>query len=560
MVSRPAVTFDRDGSMRLPRFANPLARRLRLDRLTAAELPRMARNPSYRAPNAADVLDPARAQPPDPPPVSDAERRLLDAVLADPDADAPRLAYADWAERQGDVARANLIREQIRGGRGLTPINADQARRNVPSADLRSSASICGSTAFAAFGAKDLVVRRGFVEGMSVSGRAFISLGGELLRLTPLREVRLVAVQPYMGELAHCPHLAKLRRLDLFGNRIGAVGVRELAGSEFLGGLRELGLSANDPGSDGLARLVAAPWLGNLAAVALADNGVGPRELKVLAAAPFREIAALDLSRNPLGERGATGLARADFVSRLRRLALFRCDLGTVGARLLFIGRLGSLAVLDVSFNHLGPGGAVALAEDDSLTHLTALDLGFNDIESAGAEAIAAGAALGSLVSLNLAGNRITEPGAQALASSDVLGSVEELDLTANPLGDGGAVALVKGEAFASLSRLCLANCGLTDVGVGRLAVTGALGGLRSLSLAWNPFGDGGATALAACPDLAGLRELDLTGTRIGFAGAIALVESRSLTSLRRVGLGENHRLAADAAAILRERFGTITA
>src|SRR5688572_20728228 len=64
-VSCPAVTFDRDGSMRLPRFANPLARRLRLDRLTAADLPRMAHSPSYRAPNAADVLDPARARPPE---------------------------------------------------------------------------------------------------------------------------------------------------------------------------------------------------------------------------------------------------------------------------------------------------------------------------------------------------------------------------------------------------------------------------------------------------------------------------------------------------------------
>jgi uncharacterized protein (TIGR02996 family) len=524
MVSRPAVTFDRDGSMRLPRFANPLARRLRPGRPAAADLPRVALSPSYRAPNAADVLDPARARPPEPPRVSEGERRLLDAVLADPDADAPRLAYADWARKQGDVFAAERV---------------------------RAIAAFCG--------AKDLVVRRGFVEGMSLSGRALISLGGELMRLTPLREVRLVAVQPYVGELARCPHLAKLRRLDLSGNRIGAVGVRELAGSAFLGGLRELGLSANDPGSEGLARLLAAPWLGSLAALELADNGLGAAELRSIAAAGFPGLTGLDLSRNPLGGRGAIELAEAGFVPRLRRLGLFRCDLRAVGAEALFISRLGSLAALDVSFNHLGPDGAAALAGDDSLTHLTDLNLGFNDVGSAGAAAIATAEALSSLVSLNLAGNRITEPGAEALADSEVLGSVEELDLTANPIGDGGAVALVRGEAFTSLSRLCLANCGITDVGVGRLAATGALGGLRSLSLAWNPFGDGGVTALAACPDLAGLRELDLTGTRIGFAGAIALAESRNLPNLNRVVLGENHRLSADAAAMLRERFGTIT-
>jgi uncharacterized protein (TIGR02996 family) len=557
--------------MRLPWFANPLARRLRLDRLTAADLPRMARNPSYRAPNAADVLDPSRAKPPEPPPMSETERRLLDVILADPDADAPRLAYADWAEKQGERDRARLIRQQIeefhrrgRGGRGeKNRVGNTERVFNPVSLSLLcapSAPSAVNSAFLSRISAKDLVVRRGFVEGMSLSGRAFISLGGDLLRLTPLREVRLVAVQPYIGELAGCPHLAKLRRLDLSGNRIGAAGVRKLAESAFLGGLRELGLSANDPGSEGLASLVAAPWRENLDVLELAENGIGAPELRSFVTARFAHLVALDLSCNPLGQRGAEVLAKAGFAPRLGRLALSRCKLGSVGAAVLFMGRLGSLADLDVSFNDLGPDGAAAIAEDDSLAQLTALDLGFNHLELPGAEAIAAGDVLTSLVSLNLAGNRITQPGVESLARSDVLGSVEFLDLTANPIGDGGAVALMKGEAFAGLSRLSLANCGITDAGVRRLAATGALGGLRALSLAWNPFGDDGVKALAACPDLAGLCEVDLTGTRIGFAGAIAIVESPNFPNLRLVTLGENHRLPADAVAILRERFGTITA
>lgn len=511
--------------MRLPRFANPLGRRLRPDRLALSDLRRMARSPSYRAPNAADVLDPDRVRRPELPRVSETERRLLDAVLADPEADAPRRAYAEWAAKQGVGWTAERV---------------------------RAIAAFCG--------AKDLVVRRGFVEGLSLSGRAFISLGSELVRLTPLRDVRLVAVQPYLGELARCPHLASLRRLDLAGNRIGPTGVRELAGSRFLGGLRELGLSGNDAGGEGLAALLAAPWVGNLTALDLTDNGLAAAEVPAVAAVPFPELAALDLSRNSLGEDGAEELAKAEFLPRLRRLALSRCGLGPVGAEVLFVGRLASLTDLDVSFNAVGPDGASALAEDASLTRLTTLDLAFNDIESAGAEAIAAGEVLASLVSLNLAGNRITQAGAEALATSEAFGSVESLDLSANPIGDGGAVALVRGEAFASLSRLSLANCDVTDAGVRRLATSGALGGLRSLSLAWTPFGDAGATALAACPDLAGLRTLDLTGTRIGFAGAIALAESPNLVSLRSLALGENPRLPADGVALLRERFGTITA
>src|SRR5262249_27380273 len=140
------------------------------------------------------------------------------------------------------------------------------------------------------------------------------------------------------------------------------------------------------------------------------------------------------------------------------------------------------------------------------------------------------------------------------------LGSVEELDLTVNPIGDGGAVALIKGEGVASLSRLGLANCGVTDAGVARLGGAGGLGGVRAVAAGGEPVCDGGGKGLAACPDLAGLCQLDLTGTRLGFAGAIALVESPNFENLRFLTLGENHRLPADAVAILRERFGTITA
>ncbi|MDB5308671.1 MAG: hypothetical protein JWO38_2873 [Gemmataceae bacterium] len=538
--------------MRLPRLANPFRRRFRPGPLTPAVLHAMARNPSYRAPGATDLRNPDAAQPPDLPRLSETERQLLDAVLADPDADEPRLAYAAWADLQGDHARARLIRKQIQESRRLTQMKNDQ---DCP--DRSSSALIGGSSSvFSAWGAKDLVFRRGFVEGMSLSGRAFISSGGVLSRYTPLREVQLVAVQPFMAELARCPHLANLRRLDLTGNRIGPAGVGELAGSTYLDGLREFELSGNDLRSNGAVALRTAPWLPNLTALGLADNRLGAADVQTLLATRVAELVALDLSGNPLGETGAAGLVESGVKSSLRRLGLSRCGFGPAGAGTLFqAGQLGSLVGLDVSFNGLGPDGAIALAEDGSLAMLNTLDLGFNDIEDDGADALATADALSSLLSLNLSANRLTPAGAHALAASGVFFSVESLDLTANPLGDAGAVALVRGDAFASLSRLALTNCGVTDAGVKSLTASGALGGLRALSLAWNPFGDDGSRALAACPDLGGLRELDLTGTRIGFAGAVALAESRNLVSLRSVVLGDNDRLPAEGVTILRERY-----
>ncbi len=209
----------------------------------------MARQPSTRAPFPAEVLDP----PPFAlrlPAMDPEERRLLDAVLADPDADEPRQRFADWCDRAGDP-RGALIRGQLQTTPPPAPPRSGEGSKTILlplSASGRGpGGGVAGlDTVFAPWGAKDLVVRRGFVEGMSLSGRAFISLGASLFRLTPLCEVRLVAVAPFVGELAACPHLARLARLDLTGNRIGAERIRLLLGSPYVANLRELVLVRND--------------------------------------------------------------------------------------------------------------------------------------------------------------------------------------------------------------------------------------------------------------------------------------------------------------------------
>lgn len=46
--------------------------------------------------------------------MTDRERGFLDAVLADPSDDFPRLVYADWLEDEGRTERAEFIRQAIR--------------------------------------------------------------------------------------------------------------------------------------------------------------------------------------------------------------------------------------------------------------------------------------------------------------------------------------------------------------------------------------------------------------------------------------------------------------
>ena len=199
-----------------------------------AELRRMARHPSAYAPTAAEVLNP----PIPPMPVATAAPHLR-TVLDRPDDDAARLAYANWI-KAADPARAEFIRRQLIG---------DSA------GDLLGEYGVRWAAEFAPWGARDLVYRRGFVEAMSLTGRSFISLGAGLFDATPLREVRLIAVNFLMEELIACPHLAKLDVLNLRGNQLGDAGAEMLMRCPWLGGLKRLELEGNGLSAGCEARL-----------------------------------------------------------------------------------------------------------------------------------------------------------------------------------------------------------------------------------------------------------------------------------------------------------------
>ncbi len=93
--------------------------------------------------------------------------------------------------------------------------------------------------------AEDVRFEDGVPVSCSLAGRAFLTLGGWLFRHAPIRDVRLVAVAPFVGELAVCPWVAKLYRLDLAGNWIGSEGVKMLVAAAAFAGLAELGVSDN---------------------------------------------------------------------------------------------------------------------------------------------------------------------------------------------------------------------------------------------------------------------------------------------------------------------------
>ncbi|MFO0806568.1 MAG: hypothetical protein U0791_25975 [Gemmataceae bacterium] len=127
-----------------------------------------------------------------------------------------------------------------------------------------------------AWAAKDIEYVDGEAVSCSLSGRAFISLG-ERFHSHPwhgVGSVRLVAVQPFMAELAACPQLARLHTLNLRGNRIGDSGAIALAASQHLVRLKHLNLSTNKLTEAGLAALRTAAWFRQLESVDLSGNPV----------------------------------------------------------------------------------------------------------------------------------------------------------------------------------------------------------------------------------------------------------------------------------------------
>jgi hypothetical protein len=125
-----------------------------------------------------------------------------------------------------------------------------------------------------AWAARDIEYVDGETVSCSLSGRAFISLS-ERFHAHPWQRVsavRLVAVQPFMAELAACPHLGRLHTLDLRGNRIGDAGVIALAASPHLANLRHLNLSTNNLSRAGLDALHSATWFNQLESADMSGN------------------------------------------------------------------------------------------------------------------------------------------------------------------------------------------------------------------------------------------------------------------------------------------------
>lgn len=149
------------------------------------------------------------------------EATLRAAIIADPDADEPRLVYADWLMERGDV-RGELIRLQC-----ATPTS--ETRQRISELLAANWTTLAGPAA--PFASKT-TFDRGFVDRVTMTVAAFLKQGDALFSKEPIRTLRVdnpKFTERDLERLISSPAMARVRGLELSQLNPDAMPRRPLA-------------------------------------------------------------------------------------------------------------------------------------------------------------------------------------------------------------------------------------------------------------------------------------------------------------------------------------------
>lgn len=273
---------------------------------------------------------------------------LLAQVLAAPDADPPRLVYADYLMEQGDP-RGEYIAVQVQLQQRITPAR----RRHAKAREQELSRHQFGSDAAKLVSSQRFAMRRGFIDEIWAQASSFAKGAAELLAVEPVRYANLNnATGAHIKKLLDGQIIGRLAGLRLGGEP----DLAALAASEQLRSLRRLNLSWCQIGDEGLETLVGG---GNLRVESLTLNDCQIGDAGVVALAEseaMTHIKRLFLSRNEIGDEGAAALARSP---NLRDMVVISIggneDLGDEGGRAFadteLAGKLHRLEITQAEFS-----------------------------------------------------------------------------------------------------------------------------------------------------------------------------------------------------------------
>jgi uncharacterized protein (TIGR02996 family) len=196
----------------------------------------------------------------------------------------PRRAYADWLMEQSDPAaqeHGEFISLQIELAEGV----ASRARRR----QLRQrEAELLARHGEQWAGAvrplvRKYTFRRGMVESVILDPVYFVLDGAQLFQLAPVTEVAFALLDnTTANDVARCPHLSRVRALDLSRATVGPTELRALLGSPFLARLERLDLTNAPLGNEGAVHLASGPLFPQLTHLNLARTGLTPHGARAL--------------------------------------------------------------------------------------------------------------------------------------------------------------------------------------------------------------------------------------------------------------------------------------
>ena len=200
---------------------------------------------------------------------------LVRAVIAEPDADAPREAFAAWSVAHGDV-QGELARIQLAEARER------QVGTTVEASRLHSEAYDLMTQHKATWAHHILTIAsqpqffRGFVEVATIDVPTFLARAQDLYTLAPIRGVTFVDAGPRIDALAASPQLSRLARIKFYNRSDAApladTGLRTLLASPHLGKLAILQLGWNEITAEGVEALAASRLGQQLRYVTLGNN------------------------------------------------------------------------------------------------------------------------------------------------------------------------------------------------------------------------------------------------------------------------------------------------
>ncbi|MBX3159414.1 MAG: TIGR02996 domain-containing protein [Deltaproteobacteria bacterium] len=287
------------------------------------------------------ILRPERA------PIGADERRMLDAVLADPDDDAPRLVYADWLMARPEpelAARGELIVVQC-----ALETMQDPAEHNRLKARDFELVERFGNRWAAQTGIGvvrnnfyrspcGVELRRGFIEAATALTDDFAGFASRLFTREPVRELTLIGESAHIARVPTSLFVARLRALAIREAHGSVAHLAALASSPHVAGLERLDLSASYRAlrDEPIAALARAGSMPRLRELVLAKGHIGPAGAHALAAAPLTtNLTRLVLDGNPIDDDGALAFVDSPHLAQLRELSLVDVMLGQdVRARL----------------------------------------------------------------------------------------------------------------------------------------------------------------------------------------------------------------------------------